>query len=257
MATEEAVIESIRRRIADLRDCQLYQDEDYQDAIGFSLSKLSSDLSVVYSTIVDVPAEHDFLLVKLATIEMCYVRASATAEREGEDGTNTDITTISVPDLSVSDSNSGESRGTTYWMLLAKRLQSEYDGEIKHLGGAALAGQVTQGYLRRISLTHGGFRKRLLDPGLAAVQGFTALLSGSDVLLTWNVLLVEDFARYDIFRATDSAFVDEERVGQVFDNQKPKFTDESVASGAYFYRVKSVNPNELSTPSSAVAVTVP
>ncbi len=257
MATEAEVIDSVRRRVADFRCPQLYEDEDYQDAISFALSKLSSDLGVSYSVVTDVPANQVFLLVKLATIEMAYLRGSATAERDGEDGVNTLLTQVIVPDLSVSDNGSGDSRGAAYWLKLAKMLQAEYDGEIKHLGGEALAAGVTQGVLRRISLTTGGFRKRVLDPGLPAVTGFAGVLSAPDVLLSWDVLLVEDFSRYDVFRSTDMGFSDEERVGQVFDNQKPSFTDSAPPSGSFFYRVKSVNPNELSTPSSGIAITVP
>ncbi len=257
MATLEQVIESVRRRVADFKCPETYVDEYYEDAIDFALSKLSSDLGVSYTVVPDVPANQVFLLIKLAAIEMAYVRGSATAERDGEDGVNTLLTQVIVPDLSVSDNGAGDSRGAAYWLKLARMLQAEYDGEISHLGGDALAAGVTQGVLRRISLTTGGFRKRVLDPGLAAVTGFAAILATPDVSLSWDVLLVEDFARYDIFRATDAGFSDEERVGQVFDNQKPTFTDSDPPSGSFFYRVKSVNPNELSTPSSGIAVTVP
>lgn len=256
-AATQQVIRSVRARVADLDE--VFKNDCYVDAIQFSLSKLSFDFGVSYSTVEDVPTNHKFLLIKLTTIEMCYIRASAESDGDADDvgSGSDDITNISVPDLSVSENTASTSKGAAYWMNLAQALQQEYDGEVgDKKAGQNQGGFVEQAYTRRISLTTGGYRKRVLDPGLPAVT-VSGVVVGADVKLTWDKLLNELFLAYEIYVDDDPTFPDEERIGFITDNHITEFTDKNPGTGTWYYRVKTLNPNKLTTPSNTYVAVVP
>lgn len=261
MASEPAVIDRIRRLVADYQPCQQYDDEVYRDQIQFALEKLSFDFDVDYLAVTDVPVRHTFLLVKLATINMCYVRASEGAEGGSGEGEETRFTNIAVPDLTVSDGNADDSRGPSFWLKLAQRLQEEYDNELGDSGpaGQNVGGVVVIDYSRRISLTHGGYRKRVLDPGLeAVVVEDPPTVDGSSVELRWTTLAVEGFSYYEIVRAPTSAFnpSDTTVALQEADIHVGEGTELNVPSGTWYYRVRTVNPNGLKTDSNTVSAVV-
>lgn len=235
MATEAEVIVQVRRLIADYEPPQTYLDPVYQDAVKFALQKLSFDFGVDYFVVTDVPYQRVFLLVKLVTIQMCYVRASTGAEHDGTESTAGEITTIAVPDLSVSaGSESSDESGPGFWLKLAKEIQDEYDGEVgDNKAGQNQGGVVEQGYIHRISLTIGGYMKRKLDPGLPAVS-VGVVISGNDVFLGWAKIFREDFSSYDIYRSTSPLMVGETRVGMITDNHVTEFTDEDRPSGTWY-----------------------
>ena len=262
MATQAQIIDRVRRLVADFTPPQRYENAFFIDSIQFALEKLSFDFDTSYTAVPDVPVKHTFLLVKLATIQMCYIRASEGAEGENEEGQETRFTSLAVPDLSVTDGGEGESRGPAYWMKLADRLQEEYDGELGD-GGAAnqnQGGVVEVGFTRRISLTHGGYAKRNLDPGLdATTLGDPPSVVGSDVTLEWTKLQTEGFRYYEIVRSPTAVFDDdtEEVVHQESDIHVEEYTETAVPSGTWFYTVRTVNPNMLKTDSNIVSVVVP
>jgi hypothetical protein len=55
VATEQQIIDRVRRQIADYTPSQIYENEFYEDAIQFSLEKLSYDFDVTYNAVTDVP----------------------------------------------------------------------------------------------------------------------------------------------------------------------------------------------------------
>lgn len=256
MATEDQLIASVRRAVADFQGDQTYDNEYYEDALTFSLRKLSFDFGDQYSTVPDVPSERVFLLEKIATIKMCYIRAAEGAEGESGEGDATRYTTIAVPDLSVTDNSAQDSRGAAFWMKLASDLQKEYDEEVGSKAGQNSGGDVEQGTVRRISLTNGGYRKRVLDPGPDAVTA-SSVVDGNDVLITWNILFFETFQQYEVYRDTNLTMKTEKRVFIQSDNHVVEFVDESLAAGTFFYRVATRNRNDLRTNSATITVVVP
>ena len=261
MATEQQVIDRVRRLVADYSATQRYINSYYQDAIQFALEKLSYDFDVSYSVVSDVPTKHVFLLVKLTTINMCYLRASEGAEGESGEGDNTRYTTIAVPDLTVTDGNDASSRGPAYWLSLADRLQREYDSELGDGGAASqnVGGIIEVGFFRKISLRHGGYTKRKLDPGLSAITVVDPpSVSGSDVTLEWEKLQVEGFSYYEIVRSPTAVFDTETEVllQQESDIHIESYTETNVPVGTWYYMVRTVNPNLIKTDSNVVSVTV-
>jgi hypothetical protein len=255
VATEQQIIDKVRRRVADYTEDRKYDDVWYQDAIEHGIQKLNFDFDETYATVPDVPSNRTFLLVKLATIEMCWMRGSEGAVGDSDiENVDTQFTSVAVPDLSVTDNNAESSRGPSYWMKLADKLQAEYDEEVGSKAGQNTGGLVEVGITRKISLTHGGFIKRKLDPGLPAVT-ITATVDGSDVLIEWSLLQREDFLHYEVVRDSDPTFKTEVVIKQEQDIHVTEYTDEDVNAGTWYYRVKTVNPNLLKTDSSsAIAV---
>jgi len=254
MADLSTVVDKVRRKVNDFNPTQKYDKVWYTDAIEFAVGKLSHDLGVEYSSITAVPASKLFLVIKLAAIEMCFVRATEEIG-DSEEGSSDDVAAITVPDLSVSGPATSESQAATTWLTLAQKLQDEYDGEIEQSGGQSLAAEVTQGTFKKISLTTGGYRSRKLDRGLDAVV-VIASLDGATISLEWDILYDQTFQSYQIYRATDSDFSDEERIALITDNHENTYDDESLSPGTYYYKVKTVNPNALKTDSNVVSETV-
>lgn len=252
MSIEANVISKVRRRVGDvvpvLPALPTYADEYYQDAIEASLQKYSHDLGVSLMTIASVTPKQEFLLVKLAAIEMCYIRAAEGAGGEAEGG-GSRWTSVAVPDLSVTDANQGTSRGPAFWLELAEKLKSEYESEVEL---NQTYPEVEQTYTHRISGVHGGYRVRKVDPGLAAVS-VSAAVSGSSVLLEWTKLLDSAFSRYEVWRSGSSLMVGEEFVANVYDNHETEYVVEDLVPGTYYFRVKTVNPNEIKTNSNTVS----
>lgn len=259
MATEAEIILRVRRRVSDFEPPRAYDDKYYKDAIQFALEKLSFDFDEDYTTVPLVPVRRTFLLTKLATIEMAYFRASRGAEGEEGEADKTRYTTIAVPDLSVSDSNEGKSRGPSYWLELANRLQSEYDEEVGSKAGQNQGGVIDEAVTFRTSLTHGGKAKRKLDPGLASVSVSTPTVNGSEVEIEWSKLVAYDFLLYELVRSSDATFADsdlEEIVNHFHDNDRTDYTETDVPVGTWYYMVRTVNPNRLKTDSNIVSATV-
>ena len=263
MAEELDIIRRVRRRVADLKPPVRYAEEYYQDALLFALEKLSFDFGESYPAVPDVPPARVFLLVKLASIEMCFVRAAEGAEGEsGEAGGTTEFTSITVPDLSVSGSASGDgddASGPGFWMALAKALQDEYDGEVgDEKAGQVQGGEVTNHVAHRISLRHGGRANRHLDDGLPATS-LTAAVDGTSVTLTWGRILRTDLKYYEIQRSSGPNFTEAEGmviVTKVSDPVETTFIETEVPAGIWNYRLQTVNPNAIKTPSNIVVATV-
>jgi hypothetical protein len=256
VATFNEIINTVRRRVADYKEDRVYSDEYYSDAVSFALSKLSHDFSADYATVTDVPTARVFLLTKLATIEMCYVRAAEFVDVDPGEELSASFHSLKVPDLEVDGEGTSPAAAAQSWLSLARSLQEEYDGELEHSGGSSNAAEIQTACLKRISLTTGGYRKYALDRGLAAVT-VSAVVAGTTVTLSWSILYDETFAAYEVCRDTSINMENEERVAYITDNQKATYADEVPASGTYYYRVKTVNPNRIKTSGNTLTVVVP
>lgn len=257
MATEAQIIEKVRRAVADYKEPVFFEKSFYQDAVEFALSKLNHDFGATYATVPDVPTNKVFLLLKLATIQMAFARAAQIMDSEN-DPSNTSvggISQIQVPDLLISGADDSDARSAMTWLDLANRLQAEYDGELEHSGGSSQAAELQLATIHKVSLHHGGFINRKMDPGLAAVS-VAATVSGTTVSLEWDTLYANDFMQYEVYRGTASDMSDEERIATIGDNHDTDYEDEELATGTYYYRVKTVNYNELKTNSNIVEAIV-
>jgi len=257
VATLSQIIDKVRRRVADFGEDRLFEDGYYEDAIDFALQKLNTDFGTTYAAVTDVPANKVFLIVKLATIEMCHMRASQSLEDEesGSSGDAPDFTRVQVPDLHVEYPVSASESTADVWLKLARDLQDEYDGEIKQQGGQAIVAEIQTGIVKKISLTTGGWKRRVLDDGPDAVV-LSEDVDGNNVDLAWTPLYDETFSRYDIYRGALAAMFDEVLITSIVDNHTVEYTDEDLVVGTYYYRLKTVDRNELSANSNIVSSTV-
>lgn len=258
MATLEQVIDSVRRAVSDYDPPRRFDSSYYEDAIQFALSKLSHDYSEQYLDVPSVPFERVFLLRKLATIQMCYERAQAAETSSNDPDSDGDIeavASVSVPDLAVTKTSKDADDTSDRWLKIAEDLQAEYDGELEHDGGQSLAAEVEVGVVNRKSMKHGGYASRKLDQGLPAVS-VSATVDGANVNLVWTKLFSDLFMQYEVYRSVIGDFSDEEQVAVVGDNHINEYTDEAPGFGTYYYRVYTVNPNGIKTPSNNLMIEV-
>jgi hypothetical protein len=248
VATEVYVIEQVRRKVADYKEPRTYEKAFYTDALTLALGKLNNDYGETYATIPDVPVNRVYLVVLLASIDMCHIRASEAFDDEASDATR-DVSQLSVPDLSISSRAEATTSSGENWLELAQELQETYDTALENAGGQSQTAEVQVGTIRRISKTHGGYANRKLDPGPDAVT-IIATVDGSTVTISWDALLVNDFGTYDVYRSDQSDMTDEERLKVISDNHIVEYDDEDVEPGTYYYRVRVVNPNELTADSN-------
>ena len=274
------MITRVRTIIRDLADptgsavppgCATFDDSVYLEAGQFSLEKLSYDFDEEYLVATDVPYRRQFLLQKLATIQMAQVRASSSAS--GEDDTEGAVSSISVPDLSISE-DTGSAAGADYWLQLAAALQEEYDNEIAGFSHGSTPGDMTH-LPTVLNQTTGRFSLRSnsrapynIDVALAAPT-VAATVDGSDVVITWSPILDQHFAWYEIYRSLSPTTLETPSQTQrieiipdphgYFDEGiiRPRYVDKSLASGTYQYRMCSVNDNTLRGFSSILTVVVP
>jgi hypothetical protein len=258
VATLEQYILRVRRKVADANTVELYSDPYYEDALRFALSKLNSDFQTSYVGVENVPADKEFLLEKLATIEMCYVRAvedEARRDDAEEDDSLGDIASVAAPDISITKTSTSDKQSSDVWLSLAAKLQSEYDGELVQDTEREGGGEVRVLVANRRSIKTGGLANRAIDPGLPAVS-LAAVVAGRSVALSWGILYSDLFLCYEVCRAADAAFANEECVASIYDNQVHEYTDVVETPGAYYYRVKTVNPNGIRTEGASIIVGV-
>ena len=255
MATISALILAVRRRVADVVEEQSYDDTYYEGALDFALSKLNFDWGTEFLTPDAVTTPYDFLLIKLATIEMCYVRMTETPSGTAETG-STAYQSITVPDLTVMKAVKAARTASEVWQDLAEALQSEYDGELENGMGSGGDGEIQQAKMVRQGLRTGGMKPYTLATPLTAPD-LTTTVDGSDVILTWDEVLSTYFWGYEIWRGTDIDLTDGERQATISDNHDPTWTDESVASGTYYYKLVVVDTTGLEADSSVLMVVVP
>lgn len=248
----------------------LFPDTEYNRAVQFALEKLSFDFGEAYTDESLVPFNRMFLLVKLATIEMCYVRAAAleTGEDESSGGI---VSSISVPDLSISQ-DTDDASGADFWLDLADKLQAEYDNEVgADKGTAGTQGtlpDVIQGVVHRHGLRNNSRAGYNTDVPLPPTT-ITVETNGSDLIVRWTEILEQHFAWYEIYLALSPDTLEEpeqrQRVHIISDPHgeftesgiiRPKKTLKDNAPGTYQVRMAVVNNNSLRSWSNIVTVTV-
>lgn len=248
MATLAELITAIRRRVADNTSPYTYADADYERALTFALGKLNFDWDTSFATVADVTTQYLFLLEKLATIEMCYVRAA-----EVPSGQAGDYQAIQVPDLAVYKIQKSAS---DLWMGLADRLQKEYDGELESgQEGGDVDGSIASVQMIRQSARTYSVRPYPLAEKIDA-PAITATVDGTDVTLTWTPVYTTYFAAYEIWRADNAEMTSAERQVSLSDNHDEEWTDEGVAAGTYYYMLRLVDTNEFETDSASVEAVV-
>jgi len=256
VATLEQVIDSVRRKVSDYEMPRKFDSSYYESAVRFALSKLSHDYGEGYLVVSDVPYGREFLLIKLATIEMCYTRAQSaeTQSSDDDEGIET-VASVAVPDLAVTQSTDSPEDIADRWLRIAADLQAEYDSELSNDGGSSLVAGIEVQSINRKSMKTGGLASRKLDRGLPAVS-VSATVAGQSVNLVWTKLFSDLFLQYEVYRATTVTFDEEERVTAIADNHTVEYTDTVPSLGTYYYRVYTVNPNGIKTPSNSLLIEV-
>jgi hypothetical protein len=91
--------------------------------------------------------------------------------------------------------------------------------------------------------------------GLPAVA-LSAVVESNTVALTWGKLYSDLFQQYEVYRATSITFSDKQRISVICDNHEVEYLDTGLQPGTYHYRVYTVNPNLIKTPSNSVTIEV-
>lgn len=268
MADLTTVIGRVRRLVNDYAGGPpvfvgaLYANDVYEEQIEFALQKLSYDFADTY-TIANIPYDREFLLVKLATINMCYIRANEVEAVLTDPDFDGGITSISVPDLSVSDALSAKDVYAQF-MDLAERLQEEYDGELEGRKANAPSSGVVVGIQTRERKYPWGPRRGTFNqvqrvPRQAVsnppiVKNLLVEVASPKATFYWDAWRNTDFSRYELWSHTVSGFtrdtptsVREAQVGgSPFDNR----VTITPSPGVRYYLVYAVSINGLFSPAS-------
>ena len=255
MATLTTLIASVRRRAADVSAPQTYANDVYYDALEFALGKLNLDWGLTYTLpaysdpllpdTVDV-GNYQFLLIKLATIEMAYIRAGETPTGESES-----YQTITVPDLNVQFMGKAPS---DVWLSLAQKLQNEYDGELAS-GSSGTAGAIATASFTRRSTRTGGVQPYQLSTLLTAVTPTTSV-SGSTVTISWTEVKSVYFSSYEIYRDTLADMSTRAKITTIADNHTESYDDENLSADTYYYQVVLVDMDARESTSTTVSAVV-
>jgi hypothetical protein len=258
VATLEQVVDAVRVKVSDYAQPRKFDISYYEAAISFALSKLSHDFHEEYLTIADVPYDREFLLIKLATIEMCYTRSQSVQQSDLDPDSDDDfgpVTSVQTPDLMVMKRGESSEDTASRWLRIAADLQAEYDDELRNSGGSAFVAEIVVDTVNRKSMKTGGLASRKLDMGLPAVA-LSAVVESNTVALTWGKLYSDLFQQYEVYRATSITFSDKQRISVICDNHEVEYLDTGLQPGTYHYRVYTVNPNLIKTPSNSVTIEV-
>jgi len=261
MADLSTIRTRVRRRVSDASTTEIYRDGYYNDAIDNATNKLSLDLGEDYPTVEVVPPKLSHLVVLLAAIEMCYVRAAdeITGSQEGvlpSDNEDLSVSSISVPNLTVSSQAPVPDTERKGWMELAASLQEEYDETLKKIECDFNSRAVSQGTVGRVSTRTGGYAKFKLDRGLPAVSGLSVVVDIDGVHLAWSPIYDETFNVYVIMRSVSPSMANSVRVATLSDNHKSKHLDRGLVPGFYYYRVDVQNMNSIKTEGTVAAIRV-
>ncbi len=255
MAILADVIMAIRRRVhdSDLAPPRpLYADVFYEEAIERGLGRLNLDLGTTY-TVATLPVKYEYLLDKRGTIEMAMVRGAEGASSDVSDSPDSPLQSIAVPGLSVAQI-AASNDGPAFWLKLVDALEEEYAAALSTIPGAAEEA-VEQAIMSRMSLRTGARRPFYIDEALGPVDVAVAL-AGSTVTLTWSKIVDEFFVYYEVQRDSDPNFTSPTQIKLETDNHVVEHDDEPVA-GTWYYRVVTVNSNNMKSNSLVVTAVVP
>ena len=241
--------------------------EIYRDASEWALQRLSRDFSTTYTLDSQVPWERQYLFVILAGSYLARRRAAQEATGQTISSTSA-MSEIEVPNLRVQES-SEELHGAEFWNTFADDLLDLYDGETGGVAPTDALPEVDVGVLLRHNRQTGGFSPRSETSDPSAPANFSAAVSGSDVVLSWDKVLGAELGGYEIYRdsvqadlnfpgLTQRIFVISDPHGWPVDGiLYPRRTDEARPSGTWYYKICTIDNNGLRGFSAAVSATVP
>jgi hypothetical protein len=249
MATQASLILSVRRRVADAVTPYTYVDPYYEQSLDFALGKLNFDWGTTFTDVTLVTTQYEFLLLKLATIEMCQIRSTEVTSGDAQS-----YQMITVPDLMVQKVSRSANDA---WLALAKALQEEYDGELESGGGeGAIGGTVSEAKMYRQSLRTYGLRPYELAEALTPPT-LSASVSGTTVTLSWTPIITSTyFWTYDVYRSTNADMSSGEKIAGLTDNHDDEYIDENLTAGTYYYRLTVVESSSLESYTNIVTAVV-
>lgn len=223
----------------------MYADLFFVEAIDRGVRQVNlDDLGSTFSSIVDVTTDRELLVELRATIEMCYVRSAEAASSDISDPPARDVPqTLIVPNLQIGHSPITY-KGPEFWLDLAERLEEQYANLLDAIDQEEGAGAaVTQGVMTAVSLRTGGIRAYRNDVG-PSVGAFATSVTLGTVVLSWGIVTVDTFARYEVQRGLSSDMANAQTVEILTDNHSVTATDEP-GLGTWYYRIAAVNRNNL------------
>lgn len=251
MATQAALILKVRRGVKDFYtdpEDALYSDEYYVDAIEDAIARYNSDISADY-TILTIPAAYTWVLVLLAKITMCEIRAM---ESNNSDGATGAAIRTQVPGLEIWHQPQKETIASD-WLKLCKLLEDKYQKHLEDIG----ADVATLPYMTVLTASRENLRRgrsttrREVAVALPALSDVTLTLDDSDVVLTWTTITDTQFGNYRIERSDDGLTFT--TIGTVYDIHIGEFTDDAILPAAtYTYQVVLVNKTGLESISNQV-----
>lgn len=253
-------INKVRRKVSDYYagDAlqQKYTDDYYEDAIEFGLGRLNGDLETSYS-INTVPSKYEWVVVLLASIEMCNTRAF-------EESSNTDTGAVKRLEVEGYESEFYEKLKISAkdWLKLAEDMEKRYQDWLQNNITEDLedAPEFATVNMHIPSLRKGGaFLDYVQDRGIPAPTLTITLNAGATYpTLSWSAVYDSQFATYAIRRIEASGdwetATDVTEVVSIPDNHTESYKDrkfEQLASGDYVYRLVVINLNGIEKYSEA------
>ena len=266
MAEQDTIIRKIRLRVKDPNPPPdggdpKYDNQYYIDAIDFGLQKLSHDFSsTVLWDISTLPDGKEFLLIKLATIEMCYVRGSESTDPTEESVLVDEVKSIDVPNLKIAYKDGKDEKvfqGPAYWTKLAASLQSEYDGELPDItpiddGAKIVSSQIMRTSLRTGKLGPYPFVKRM-------IMGITSVAYDdvSTLTVVWEPIYSEHLNHYEIWIKKTGVANSDVLLTSIYDNHDYEIDiDKVLAVGEWKVYMFAVDNHDLKGKSSELLITV-
>lgn len=245
-------INNIRRKVLDWfggdAGQQVYTDEYYEDAINFAISRLNSDLDTAY-TIDDIPADLEWVIILLATIEMASIRAVESSD-------STDAGSLKRLELDGYESEFFEKQRIQAkdWIDLIEELEDRYDDWLDTQATEDIddAPETVGRHMHLPTLRKAGaYDSFIMDRGVAAPV-ITLVNAVTYLNITWSAVYDKQFDSYKIRRKLSSGDwdipADVTTLVTIADNHTERYKDTtfpSLAAGTYNYRMVVTNKNGI------------
>lgn len=254
-------INKVRRKVSDYHggdaELQTYEDEYYEDAIEFALGRLNGDLDTSYS-LGTLPSKYDWVVILLASIEMCNTRAF-------EETTNEDTGALKRLEVEGYESEFFEKLKIQAkdWLKLAadmeKRYQDWLDNNLTEDIEDAPEFQAVHLHIPTIR-AGGAYKDYIMDRGITAPELTITVPVGSPtyITLSWSAVYDSQFAIYAIRRKLSTGdwetATDVTEVASIDDNHTESYRDtkwSTLANATYNYRLVVINKNGIEKYSEA------
>jgi len=232
-----------------------YPDLTYTEAIDRAIVYVGIDLCPATLVLATLTPIQEYLVELRATIEMLMIRAGEEASGAVSDVPEGTVTSVSVPDLSVSKAVSAKS-GAKFWVDLCDKYITDYEHGLEscELSPDGNSAQITQGIMFRRSWrtnrrTPYEYDKALTAPSLAVA------VNVDKVSISWPVVFDAYFRRYELRRSASVDMADSVAVYMNSDNHRASYED-LPGSGTWYYRLSVFNSNDLEGQSGVSSATV-